>query len=147
LNIGDGSPSVSAPDAMGKNSGRKQLGWALLVAALIVVASSRSQVLSGGFEGSDKVVHFCIYGLLATLVCRAGRGWRAAAWALLATSAFGATDEWHQSFVPGRSCDVFDWLADTSGAALAVGLYAGWAAYRQLLERPVLLPASQAEAR
>jgi len=30
------------------------------------------------------------------------------------------TDEWHQSFVVGRFSDVADWVADTSGAALAV---------------------------
>jgi len=57
------------------------------------------------------------------------------AWlAVLIVSAFGVTDEWHQSFVPGRSCDVFDWLADTTGAALAVTLYVKWAWYRRLLE-------------
>jgi hypothetical protein len=57
------------------------------------------------------------------------------AWlAVLIVSAFGATDEWHQSFVPGRDCDVFDWLADTAGAALAVTLYVKWTWYRRLLE-------------
>ncbi len=54
--------------------------------------------------------------------------------AVLIVSAFGVTDEWHQSFVPGRDCDVFDWLADTLGAALAVTLYVKWAWYRRLLE-------------
>ena len=60
-------------------------------------------------------------------------GWPA--WlAVLIVSAFGVTDEWHQSFVPGRDCDVFDWLSDTLGAALAVILYVKWAWYRRLLE-------------
>ena len=27
--------------------------------------------------------------------------------------AYGATDEWHQLFVPLRSSDVYDWLTDT----------------------------------
>jgi VanZ family protein len=31
-------------------------------------------------------------------------------------SAYGVTDELHQSFVPGRDCDVWDWVADTLGA-------------------------------
>jgi UDP-2,3-diacylglucosamine pyrophosphatase LpxH len=35
-------------------------------------------------------------------------------------SAFGATDEWHQLFVPGRSCELLDWVADTVGGALAL---------------------------
>ncbi|HVS53451.1 MAG TPA: VanZ family protein [Opitutaceae bacterium] len=116
---------------------RRKLLWPFVVAGLVVWASNHSQVASPDIHGSDKVAHFCVYGLLATLVCRIGGTMRAAIWALIVTSAFGATDEWHQSFVPGRTCDVFDWLADTSGAALAVALYVGWSAYRRLLERPL----------
>ncbi len=85
----------------------------------------------------DKVVHFSVYGLLATLVCRQGRGWRAAGWALLAVSAYGASDEWHQSFVPGRTMELADWIADTAGAAWAVALYVGWQRYRLWLEYPI----------
>jgi VanZ family protein len=40
-------------------------------------------------------------------------------------SAYGATDEWHQSFVPGRSADIHDWFADTAGAL--IGGAACWA--------------------
>ena len=112
--------------------------WAVAIAALIFLASSRSYVPSPGLtKVDDKIAHFAIYGLLGTLVCRVGRGWRAAIWALLVVSAFGASDEWHQSFVPGRFTDFGDWLADTLGAAIAVGLYTGWTWYRQLLERPI----------
>lgn len=116
---------------------RKQLLWPFLIAALIFLASTRSQIASPEIRNTDKVAHFAVYGLLGTLVCRLGRGWRGAGWALVLVSAFGATDEWHQSFVPGRSCDVFDWVADTLGAGLAVTAYAGWAWYRRLLEWPV----------
>ena len=61
--------------------------------------------------------------------------WRGAVLALITVSFFGATDEWHQSFVPGREADLLDWLADTSGAALAIGLYVLVRPYRELLER------------
>ena len=37
-------------------------------------------------------------------------------------SLYGLSDEWHQSFVVGRDSDSADWLADTVGSALAVGL-------------------------
>ncbi|MFN7957973.1 MAG: VanZ family protein [Holophagaceae bacterium] len=37
--------------------------------------------------------------------------------------AFGAADEWHQGFVPGRSCELGDWMADALGTGL--GLLAG----------------------
>jgi len=111
--------------------------WAVLVAVLIIGASSRSSIAAPVIKHVDKLGHFLVYGLFATLVYRAmvrsserGRAWHA----FLLVSAFGASDEWHQSFVPGRSCEVGDWVADTAGAALAVGLYVGWAWYRRCLE-------------
>ena len=91
-----------------------------------------------GISNFDKVVHFFVYGLLATLAVRLGRGRRAAWLALLAVSFFGVTDEWHQSFVPGRSCEFGDWVADTTGAALAIALYTRWGWYRTQLEGSVL---------
>jgi VanZ family protein len=108
--------------------------WPLAMAGLIVFASSQSHIPGPKIHNFDKLVHFSAFGLLATLVARVGPGWRGAVWALIITSAFGASDEWHQSFVPGRSCDFFDWLADTLGAAVAVAGYAGWSRYRNLLE-------------
>ena len=112
----------------------RNCAWPALVAAFIFYASSCSRVAGPPIVNVDKYGHFLVYGLLATLLCRLGHGWRAAGWAVLAASFYGATDEWHQLFTPGRSCDVFDWLADTTGAALAAGLYTGWGFYRRLLE-------------
>ena len=110
--------------------------WPALLGCAVFAASSCPVVSGLGFEGGDKVAHFAVYGLLGTLLSRAwGPGWRGALLALFTASLFGATDEWHQSFVPGRTADVMDWLADTSGAALAVGLYFLWRPYRELLER------------
>jgi VanZ family protein len=37
---------------------------------------------------------------------------------LAIVSAYGASDEWHQSFVPMRSSDVNDWLVDILGGAI-----------------------------
>lgn len=34
------------------------------------------------------------------------------------SSLYGVTDEFHQIFTPGRSCDPMDWLVDTIAAAL-----------------------------
>jgi VanZ family protein len=119
---------------------RIQLLWAVAIASLIVVASSRARVAGPPIVNIDKMSHFAVYGLLATLVCRIGTGWRAAAWSLLVVSAFGASDEWHQSWVPGRTSEFADWVADTSGAALAVTLYVGWRWYRDLLEMPLRWP-------
>jgi VanZ family protein len=96
--------------------------WPLVIALLVIAASHRPRLASTGVSHGDKLVHFAVYGLLGTLVARLGTGWRGAAVGLLVASAFGVTDEFHQSFVPHRSSDVKDWVADTLGAALAVTL-------------------------
>lgn len=44
---------------------------------------------------------------------------------LLVASLYGLTDEWHQSFVAGRSADILDWYSDSIGAA--IGLCTSWA--------------------
>lgn len=124
--------STIPPDRAGM--GRRQWVWPLFFAGLIVAMSHRSTVPGPGWPGLDKAVHFGAFGLLATLVCRLGRGWRAAAWVVVAVSVFGAVDEWHQSHVPGRTAEVADWVADTLGAVVAVALYTGWPAYRRMLE-------------
>ena len=127
-------PAPSAPANLRWRSFGRWI-WPFAVAALIFLASSRSHVRTPGFTRvDDKIAHFAVYGLLGTLVCRAGGGWRGALWSFVAVSAFGASDEWHQSFVPGRMCDVNDWIADTLGAGLAIGLYSLWPWYRNLLE-------------
>jgi VanZ family protein len=74
----------------------------------------------------DKLPHGVEYGGLATVLSlgmRASgvRPGRALALAVLAASLYGASDELHQSFVPGRDADVLDWVVDTVGAALAAG--------------------------
>ena len=46
--------------------------------------------------------------------------------AIILATAYGASDEFHQSFVPGRYADPRDILADFTGAVL--GVAAGWLA-------------------
>lgn len=68
---------------------------------------------------------YLIFGVL--LVVAARRTWPALGWGKLAlvavalASLYAVTDEFHQSFVPGRMCDPADWLTDTLGAALGAG--------------------------
>lgn len=83
------------------------------------------------YPGEDKVVHFLLFGILALLMYRALTGdlrlalRRALLLAWLTTSAYGAFDEVHQTFTPGRHVDWVDWLADTLGAAAALLILAG----------------------
>ena len=79
----------------------------------------------------DKFLHTGEYAALAFLLGRAlvgeGLGWLAAfAAAVVVTSLYGASDEWHQAFVPMRDSDIHDWFADTMGAALGALVYLGW---------------------
>ena len=37
-------------------------------------------------------------------------------------ASYGASDEWHQHFVPGRSPSRGDWAADVTGVVLGYGL-------------------------
>lgn len=43
-------------------------------------------------------------------------------WICILVSLFGASDEFHQSFVPGRAVEVMDWAADTVGGVLGLAL-------------------------
>jgi VanZ family protein len=77
---------------------------------------------------TDKHMHLLAYAGLALVLVRAlsGARWSAVTavtllQAALLTVVYGASDEWHQSFVPGRTPDGLDILADAVGAALAVG--------------------------
>lgn len=101
---------------------------ALLLAycGLIFWLSSRSVLpIPMLFTHEDKLVHASAYALMAWLAWQVFGQRRPASWPLvgicvLFCSLYGASDEWHQSFVPGRDADVFDWLADTIGAGLSV---------------------------
>lgn len=79
------------------------------------------------FAGADKVTHAAMYGAAAYAWCRAirSRGNQITLLIALAVAALGAVDEWHQRWVPGRSAEIFDWLADAVGAAAGV---VGWRA-------------------
>lgn len=72
--------------------------------------------------GGDKWLHLLVYGVLGVLVARAAdltpRRVVALATIILGISLFGAIDEAHQAFIPGRFPAVDDWMADTIGGAL-----------------------------
>ena len=77
----------------------------------------------------DKLLHFVEYGGLATLFARAllGEGLAVPATivaAVVLTSAYGASDEIHQSTVPQRQADVRDWLVDGVGASVGASITA-----------------------
>src|SRR6266550_1439431 len=68
-----------------------------------------------------KLVHFGLYALLTFLYWRALRtrmdSSRAVLVALALSSLYAVTDEYHQTFVAGRSGSPIDWAIDTAGAS------------------------------
>ena len=97
---------------------------ALGYAALIIFMSSIPgyELPSAPFLNGDKLVHALEFGLFGMLLFRAVRfpplcqsPFRLA---LALGIPFAATDEIHQLFVPGRSCDILDFLADCAGIIL-----------------------------
>lgn len=96
--------------------------------AAIFFASNQSDVpdLPGGLSGYTG--HFIGYGILGVLAIRgfSGASWRgvtprAAVWTVVFCAVYAVTDEWHQSVVPNRFVDPFDWLADVAGAVAGAG--------------------------
>jgi VanZ family protein len=116
----------------------KRAAWAffpaLAYAGLIFYLSSRSDplpFLPPAFFQQDKLLHAAEYAVLGALLVPALRlaGVRprlALLGAVLLASAFGASDEIHQSYVPARSADAADWAADTVGAAIGASLAAAF---------------------
>ncbi|MCB0216356.1 MAG: VanZ family protein [Caldilineae bacterium] len=69
-----------------------------------------------------KGLHATAYGILAWLWWRAlcAAGWRRPLrWALGLSLLYAASDEWHQTFVPGRHGQVTDVVIDGLGALAA----------------------------
>ena len=110
----------------------------LLYMALIFAVSSLKQLPlpTPEFEWLtiDKLYHFIEYAILGTLLAWAFVKAKPAVvpskfiWVLAAglSILYGASDEWHQTFVPGRCATLADWVADVLGSiagVLAVYLY------------------------
>ncbi len=98
--------------------------WAAFILVLTSIPGSDiPHVGLFSFHASDKLVHATMYGIFAWLatraLLRAGQPLvRSILLVALGIMLFGALDEWHQQFIPGRSMDLFDWFADLSGATI-----------------------------
>ncbi|MEJ5198229.1 MAG: VanZ family protein [Anaerolineae bacterium] len=122
--------------------GHVALRWAAVAAwmALIFFLSAQPHLpdLAPGLPGAEEIGgHLTAYGILAVLVWWALRGLESktpATWALLITMLYAATDEFHQSFVPGRTMTLEDLVVDLIGASLGL-LLVNWVHLRRLRGR------------
>ena len=118
--------------------------WLPVVAYMAVIFLLSSMSSPPGPEGwlSDKAQHGIAYAGLAVVTLRAtsgGRWWAASlrqsavAWTI--ATLYGATDELHQAFTPGRTPDLLDLRADAVGAAVGLGLAAACGIIWRLIAR------------
>jgi len=120
---------------------------AILVMAGIYILSSLpgDDSLLNAFEFSDKIKHFIAYFVLGITYCMwiSRESWLAKPifWCVIVVvlcTALGILDEYHQSFVPGRSGnDLKDLAADFVGGLASVFLYLFFVVKRskKLIER------------
>lgn len=107
------------------------------MAAIFVGSAIPEPPIPGGV--SDVSLHEVGYFGLAALLVRALANGRWAgvtaqtltlAWIIAV--AYGASDEWHQSFVPTRHAEIRDWIADAIGALAGVIVVGAWGIIRRL---------------
>jgi len=106
------------------------LPWLLVMTLIIIESGISGDKFGPSFDSSDKISHFLIFGLLGWLLIRAVFKQKNTFiqqnyfWIVLTVVAvFAISDEIHQLYTPGRYFEVFDWIADMSGAALFMYIY------------------------
>jgi VanZ family protein len=103
-------------------------GPVVAYAVVIFIVSSISQPPSLPEIVTDKDLHGGLYAGFALVVLRAlARRWERVTLltvlgAIVVAVLYGISDEFHQSFVPGRTSDAADVVADGTGATVAGGI-------------------------
>jgi VanZ family protein len=105
---------------------RRRLYFSLLVTWVVFtffLTSLPGRSFHLPFRVSDKAVHFVFYGVMGFLCALWRResgvpAGRAILSALLFTAVAGVVDEVHQHWIPGRSMELLDWMADTLGGGI-----------------------------
>ncbi len=103
-----------------------------LFMAVIWYFSSKSNPGIGLPAPWDKLAHFSEYTALGFFMSRSS-GNPSIAWVL--SIAWGALDEYHQSFVPMREAGIPDWIADCVGSAF--GAFFLWPAVNNWLHKRI----------
>jgi VanZ family protein len=118
----------------------RRWGPALVLMLAIFLFSNTPSEEIPNLGGWDRLVkkggHMLGYALLALSLLRGlGRqtGWRSLGLALLAAALYAASDELHQSFVPGRHAAWLDVGIDSLGAAIGLLSARGFAVLRRLI--------------
>ena len=87
---------------------------------LILTSIPTIEIPDLGFEAEDKLAHCGVYFVLGILLGRAlAKGYfpnnNILLKIIIFSTPFAALDEIHQLFIPGRSGDIYDFMADSIG--------------------------------
>ena len=77
---------------------------------------------------SDKIEHFSAYAVLTVFICLTYMFQKKIKlfsvhpfiFSVLTVMLYAAIDEFHQIYIPGRTCDIRDWTADLIGALAGI---------------------------
>ena len=98
--------------------------WAVLLLVIasgeLLPGSSAPIRLLSELALGDKIIHFCAYSVLALLPAF-GLRFPIAALCVVVTELVGVALEFVQTFVSGRSCDIYDIAANTGGVLAGIG--------------------------
>ena len=107
------------------------LTLAIAWAGVIFYLSSQPSIDTPSlFPGQDKLFHMVAFGILGFFlmggmkVTSSGYRTRQVGFVVVLVVLYGLLDEFHQYFVPGRTMDIYDALADAAG-----GLLGAWSMY------------------
>jgi VanZ family protein len=83
-----------------------------------------------GVSWFDKILHFIVFGILGLLTARGFRHStgtrmrdRFMSWSIIICILYGASDEIHQLWIPGRFASFWDWIADILGIITFILIY------------------------
>ena len=112
----------STTGARPPTANQPRLGWTLLTLAYAAAIFGLSSIPGRDIPlptGTDKIAHFVEYVGLGFLATRATG---TALSGFLIAAVYGALDESHQAWVPGRSPDIADWVVDVTAALAGVAV-------------------------
>lgn len=118
------------------------------MATIFILSAQSSLPTQDLFSGQDKLEHFLAYGLLGLLLSRSLKPMRVETWQRILlitalTTLYGISDEYHQSFVPGRDVSALDVLADGMGGFLAAQTLFWWDRNRAQISQYLRLPSRE----
>jgi VanZ family protein len=123
MNIRTNQPQPGLVSFFTRNAVLRRLPALLVMAGIWFLSSQTTLPKPKGPLGIDKVQHFIAYFALAAAIGlwfssskSPKRQWKLFLASAAIASVYGVVDEIHQYFVPGRDCNVWDWLADSVGA-------------------------------